>query len=83
MGGRASDVFDDNAQVNTEPKVPQAIVTDIEKKNAKEIELYERMLSAKDKTIKLLTFVLLGLSAVIIFLLLYDLFNGGIGYFRT
>ena len=83
MDGNASDVFDDNAQVNTQPAVPQNVVTDMEKKNAKEIELYERMLSAKDKTIKLLTFVLLGLASVIIFLLLFDLFNGGIGYFRT
>ena len=33
MGGKASDVFDDNAQVNTLPKVPQTVVTDMEKKN--------------------------------------------------
>ena len=83
MGGKASDVFDDNAQVNTLPKVPQTVVTDMEKKNTEVIELYERIIKSKDKTIKLLTYVLLGLSSVIIFLLLFDLFNGGIGYFNN
>ena len=78
MGGKASDVFDDNAQVNTLPKVPQAVVNDIEKKNTEVIELYERIIKSKDKTIKLLTWVLLALASVIIFLLLFDLFNGGI-----
>lgn len=82
MGGKASDVFDDNAQVNTQPKVPQAVITDIEKKNTEVVELYERIIKSKDKTIKLLTYVLLCLASVIIFLLLFDLFNGGIGYFQ-
>ena len=83
MGGKASDVFDDNAQVNTLPKVPQTVVTDMEKKNSEVIELYERIIKSKDRTIRLLTYVLLGLSSVIIFLLLFDLFNGGIGYFNN
>ena len=83
MGGKASDVFDDNAQVNTLPKVPQTVVTDMEKKNTEVIELYERIIKSKDRTIRLLTYVLLGLSSVIIFLLLFDLFNGGIGYFNN
>jgi transcriptional regulator with XRE-family HTH domain len=82
MGGKASDVFDDNAQVNTQLKVPQAVISDIEKKNIEVVELYERIIKSKDKTIKLLTCVLLGLTSVIIFLLLFDLFNGGIGYFQ-
>ena len=82
MGGTAADIFDDNAQVNTQPKVPQAVITDIEKKNTEVIELYERIIKSKDRTIKLLTFVLLGLATVIIFLLLFDLFNGGTGYFQ-
>ena len=33
MGGTAADIFDDNAQVNTQPKVPQVVLTDMEKKN--------------------------------------------------
>jgi transcriptional regulator with XRE-family HTH domain len=82
MGGTAADIFDDNAQVNTQPKVPQAVISDMEKKNTEVVELYERIIKSKDKTIKLLTYVLLGLASVIIFLLLFDLFNGGIGYFQ-
>lgn len=82
MGGTAADIFDDNAQVNTQPKVPQAVISDMEKKNTEVVELYERIIKSKDKTIKLLTYVLLVLASVIIFLLLFDLFNGGIGYFQ-
>ena len=81
MGGTAADIFDDNAQVNTQPKVPQAVLTDMEKKNLEIVDLYKGIIESKDKTIKLLTCVLLGLATVIIFLLLFDLFNGGIGYF--
>ncbi len=83
MGGKASDVFDDNAQVNTQPKVPQVVLTDMEKKNLEIVELYKGIIESKDKTIKLLTYVLLGLASVIVFLLLFDLFNGGIGYFKS
>ena len=81
MGGTAADIFDDNAQVNTQPKVPQVVLTDMEKKNLEIVDLYKGIIESKDKTIKLLTYVLLGLATVIIFLLLFDLFNGGIGYF--
>ena len=82
MGGTAADIFDDNAQVNTAPTVPQVVLTDMERKNIEITELYKDIIKSKDKTIKLLTFVLLGVSSVILFLLLFDLFNGGIGYFR-
>ena len=82
MGGTAADIFDDNAQVNTNPTVPQVVVSDMERKNEEITELYKDIIKSKDRTIKLLTYVLLGVSAVIIFLLLFDLFNGGIGYFR-
>ena len=82
MGGTAADIFDDNAQVNTSLTVPQVVLTDIEQKNLEITELYKDIIKSKDKTIKLLTFVLLGVSSVILFLLLFDLFNGGIGYFN-
>ncbi len=82
MGGTAADIFDDNAQVNTQLKVPQVVVSDMEQKNLEIVNLYRSIIDSKDKTIKLLTYVLLGLATVIIFLLLFDLFNGGIGYFR-
>lgn len=82
MGGTAADIFDDNAQVNTAPAVPQFVLTDVEHKNLEITELYKDIIKSKDKTIKLLTYVLLGVAAVIIFLLLFDLFYGGIGYLR-
>lgn len=82
MGGTAADIFDDNAQVNTVPAVPQVVLTDMERKNLEITELYKDIIKSKDKTIKLLTFVLLGVSSVIVFLLMFDLFCGGIGYFR-
>jgi transcriptional regulator with XRE-family HTH domain len=82
MGGTAADIFDDNAQVNTSPAVPTKVLTEMEEKNLEIVNLYKGIIESKDKTIKLLTYVLLGLSAVIIFLLMFDLFNGGIGYFN-
>ena len=89
MEGKASDVFDDNAQVNTEPKVPQVILTDMEKKNLEIAELYKGIINSKNetiesqkKTIKTLSLALLLIVCVIIFILLFDMFNGGIGYFN-
>ncbi len=88
MGGTAADVFDDNAQVNTQPKVPQAVLSDMERKNLEIVELYKGIINskdenirAKDKTIKMLTAVILGFALVFVFLLLFDLFNGSIGFF--
>ena len=78
MGGTAADIFDDNAQVNTNPTVPQVVVSDMEKKNIEITELYKDIIKSKDKTIKLLTFVLLGLAGLIVFMLLFDLFGNGI-----
>ena len=78
MGGTAADIFDDNAQVNTNPTVPQVVVSDMEKKNIEITELYKDIIKSKDKTIKLLTFVLLGFAGLIVFMLLYDLFGNGI-----
>jgi transcriptional regulator with XRE-family HTH domain len=83
MGGTAADIFDDNAQVNTAPTVPQVILTDIEQKNLEITELYKDIIKSKDKTIKLLTYVLLGVGSIIVFLLFFDLFCGGIGYLRS
>ncbi len=78
MGGTAADIFDDNAQINTAPKVPQTVLSDIERKNLEIVELYKDMIKSKDKTIRLLTYVLLGVAGVIVFLLLFDLFGNGI-----
>jgi transcriptional regulator with XRE-family HTH domain len=83
MGGTAADIFDDNAQVNTAPAVPQFVLTDVERKNLEITELYKDIINSKDKTIKLLTYVLLGVASIIVFLLLFDVYSGGIGYFRV
>ena len=89
MGGRASDVFDDNAQVNTQLKVPTKVLTEMEEKNLEIVNLYKGIIDSKDETIqskdkmiKTLVSVLLILIGVIVFELLFDLFNGGIGYFH-
>ena len=89
MGGTAADIFDDNAQVNTQPKVPQAVVSDMERKNDEITSLYkgiiiskDETIESKDKTIRMLTRILLALVSVFIFILMFDLFNGGIGYFK-
>ena len=89
MGGKAADVFDDNAQVNTQLKVPTKVLTEMEEKNLEIVNLYKGIISSKDETIqskdkmiKTLVSVLLMLIGVIVFELLFDLFNGGIGYFH-
>jgi transcriptional regulator with XRE-family HTH domain len=78
MGGTAADIFDDNAQINTAPAVPQVVLTDIEQKNLEITELYKDIIKSKDKTIKLLTYVLLGVASFILFILLFDMFGNGI-----
>lgn len=89
MGGTAADIFDDNAQVNTAPAVPTKVLTEMEQKNLEIVDLYkgiikskDETIQSKDKTIKTLTGILLLLVCVFIFILLFDLFNGGIGYFQ-
>ena len=89
MGGTAADIFDDNAQVNTQLKVPQVVLSDMEQKNLEIVNLYKGIINSKDetiqskdKTIRTLTGILLMLVGVFIFILMFDLFNGGIGYLR-
>ena len=53
MGGTAADIFDDNAQVNTIPAVPQSILSDVERKNEEITELYERIIKTKDMLSKI------------------------------
>ena len=83
MGGQAADIFDDNAQINTAPTVPQVVLTDIEQKNLEIIALYEKMLESKDKYIKFLAGALIGLAILLVILLFLDLLVLDIGYFRT
>ena len=78
MGGQAADIFDDDAKVNTAPTVPQVVLTDIEQKNLEITELYKDMVRSRDKTIKILAFVVLGLASFILLELFVDLFGNGI-----
>jgi predicted transcriptional regulator len=90
MGGTAADIFDDNAQVNTVPAVPTKVLTEMEEKNLEIVDLYKGIINSKDETIQskdktiiTLTGILLMLVSVFIFMLLFDLFTGGIGYFHN
>ena len=78
MGGTAADIFDDNALVNTNPTVPQVVLTDMEKKNLEITELYKDIIKSKDKIIKILAIVVLGLASFILLELMVDLFGNGI-----
>ena len=82
MGGTASDIFDDNAQVNTIPAVPQSVLNDVEQKNAEIIELYERIIKTKDRYIRFLSVALIGIAAFLVILLFLDLLVLDIGYFN-
>lgn len=82
MGGQAADIFDDNAQVNTIPAVPQSVLTEVEQKNSEIVELYERMLKTKDKYIKFLAGALIGIATLLVILLFLDLLVLDIGYFK-
>ena len=82
MDGQAADIFDDNAQVNTAPTVPQVVLTDIEQKNLEIIELYKSIIKSKDKYIKFLAGALIGIAALLVVLLFLDLLVLDIGYFN-
>ena len=82
MGGQAADIFDDNAQVNTVPTVPQSVLSEVELKNLEIVELYERMLKTKDKYIRFLAGSLISIAVLIIILLFLDLLVLDIGYFN-
>lgn len=82
MGGQAADIFDDNAQINTAPTVPQVVLTDIEQKNLEITELYKTIIETKDKYIRFLAGALIGIAVLLVILLFLDLLVLDIGYFR-
>ena len=82
MGGQAADIFDDNAQVNTIPAVPQSVLTEVEQKNLEITALYEKMLASKDKYIRFLAGALIGIATLLVILLFLDLLVLDIGYFN-
>ena len=82
MGGTAADIFDDNAQVNTIPAVPQSVLTDVEQKNLEIVELYKSIIKSKDKYIRFLAGALIGIATLLVILLFLDLLVLDIGYFQ-
>ena len=87
MGGKASDVFDDNAQVNTQLKVPQVVVSEMEQKNNEITSLYKNIITSKDelikeknKTIKMLITIIMVLVSIFVILLLLDIFDSGMDF---
>ena len=82
MGGTAADIFDDNAQVNTAPTVPQSVLSDVERKNEEMRELYEGIIKTKDKYIKWLAITLISLLAAIVLFLFADLLIHDVGFIR-
>ena len=83
MGGTPADIFDDNAQINTAPAVPQSVLSDVEQKNLEIVELYKSIIKSKDKYIKFLAGALIGIATLLVILLFLDLLVLDIGYFRS
>jgi len=79
MGGTAADIFDDNTQVNPTTGV---VISDAERYHKEIVGLYKEMLNVRIRTIKILAVALGIVLALLISLLLFDLFNGGIGYIQ-
>ena len=87
LGGKASDVFDDNAQVNTQLKVPQDVVSEMEQKNNEITDLYKGIIASRDelikeknKTIKMLITIIMVLVSIFVILLLLDIFDSGMDF---
>ena len=79
MGGTAADIFDDDTQVNPTTGL---VVSDAEKYHKEVVNLYKEMLRVRIRTIKILAIALGVVVGLLAFLVLFDLFNGGIGYIQ-
>ena len=79
MGGSAADIFDDDTQVHP---TTVTVLSDAEKYHMEIVSVYKEMLKVRIRTIKILAVVLGTVLALLIFLLVLDLFNGNIGYLK-
>ena len=79
MGGTSADIFDDDAQI-----IPSAnvIVSDAEKRHSEVVDLYREIVKTKNKWIKFLMIWNISITVFIILLLILDLMNGDVGFFR-
>lgn len=91
MGGTAADVFDDTVRIDVVTEAPQVVNAPQEVKtqpvadsvSTKELlELYKDTIKTKNKWIKTLFITSCILIGVILFVLIYDITNGNVGYVR-
>ena len=83
MGGKATDLFDDNMKVDVVSEAPQVVAPQVDEKlYAEIINMYKESLKSKDKWIKVLFMVVVSLTAFILAIVLIDVLNGGIGFVR-
>ena len=75
MGGTAADIFDDDTQVNPSTVT---VISDAEKYHNEVVAVYKEMLKVRIRSIKILSIALGIVMALLLFLLLFDVFNGGI-----
>lgn len=81
MGGKATELFDDNIKVDVTVEEPQVVVPQIDVKLYEQIiEMYKESMKTKDKWIKALVVILSVLTLFILTILLADILHGGVGH---
>ena len=81
MGGKATELFDDNIKVDVTVEDPQVVVPQIDVKLYEQIiEMYKESMKTKDKWIKVLVIILSVLTLFILTILLADILHGGVGH---
>ena len=81
MGGKATELFDDNIKVDVTVEEPQVVVPQIDVKLYEQIiEMYKESMKTKDKWIKVLVIILSVLTLFILTILLADILHGGVGH---
>ena len=81
MGGKATELFDDNIKVDVTVEEPQVVVPQIDVKLYEQIiEMYKESMKTKDKWIKALVIILSVLTLFILTILLADILHGGVGH---
>lgn len=83
MGGKATELFDENIKVDVVSEAPQVVVPQIDERLYNEvIGIYKDMIKSKDKWIKILFGLVSGLVLFIIAIIIIDLLHGDLGYVR-
>ena len=83
MGGSLDELLGIQTPTQQEAQVQKETPVQKEPSNQAEvIELYKEIIRSKDKAIKIMGGVLVGVVAVILIVLIIDVLNGGSGYVR-